>query len=63
MFKLKIGDVVMLKSGGPRMTVNGFFPDRGDVRCTWAQGCQVLSERFFEDALDVKDPGYMSEEE
>jgi uncharacterized protein YodC (DUF2158 family) len=33
----KPGDLVVLKSGGPVMTVNTVFDD-GDVRCAWFNG-------------------------
>lgn len=32
--KFKVGDVVVLKSGGPAMTV-GFITEKGGIRCTW----------------------------
>lgn len=33
----KPGDLVVLKSGGPVMTINTVFGD-GEVRCTWFNG-------------------------
>jgi uncharacterized protein YodC (DUF2158 family) len=32
--KFKTGDIVRLKSGGPKMTVNGYTP-YGQVECVW----------------------------
>ena len=31
----EIGDVVVLKSGGPRMTVEAIQKPSGDLRCVW----------------------------
>lgn len=38
--QFKVGDVVMLKSGGPEMTVNEVGESLGEplVRCTWFAG-------------------------
>lgn len=35
MIDLNVGDVVFLKSGGPAMTVNKIFEERGNVECVW----------------------------
>jgi len=31
----KVGDVVMLKSGGPKMTVSFVSDESGLIECTW----------------------------
>lgn len=41
----KVGDVVQLKSGGPRMTVHEVLS--GGVRCKWFAGSK-LEEGYFE---------------
>ncbi|MBA7581477.1 hypothetical protein ES708_23382 [subsurface metagenome] len=35
--KLEIGDVVMLKSGGPKMTISN-FEKTGSIYCVWFIG-------------------------
>jgi uncharacterized protein YodC (DUF2158 family) len=46
----EIGDVVKLRSGGPKMTVHGLVSD-GDVVCQWFEGNEVHEENFPKDAL------------
>ena len=36
--KLEIGDVVRLKSGGPKMTVAKLKDEHGNVYCVWFAG-------------------------
>ena len=51
--EIERGDIVTLKSGGPKMTVEGFkfelstgtFNQR-EVRCTWFKGEDRFSEYF-----------------
>lgn len=43
--ELKPGDVVMLKSGGPKMTIRHVRPD-DDVWCYWFDGAE-LREAIF----------------
>jgi uncharacterized protein YodC (DUF2158 family) len=58
MNELKIGDIVRLKSGGPKMTVEGFkwnhFENKHDtnqVQCTWFVDQVRHTEYFTKDAL------------
>jgi uncharacterized protein YodC (DUF2158 family) len=41
----EIGNVVQLRSGGPKMTVHGLVSD-GDVICQWFEGNAVHEESF-----------------
>ena len=52
--RLKIGNLVSLKSGGPIMTVNTLFED-GGVQCVWhlADG-SLLREGFYPAALKLE---------
>jgi uncharacterized protein YodC (DUF2158 family) len=43
--EFKIGDVVQLKSGGPRMTVDHIDP-HGAINCIWFQGQERKSAAF-----------------
>ena len=47
----EIGDVIQLRSGGPRMTVRGLLSD-GDVVCRWFDGNAVHEESFPSAALN-----------
>src|ERR1051326_879500 len=46
----EIGNVVQLRSGGPKMTVHGLVSD-GDVICQWFEGNVVHEESFPREAL------------
>jgi uncharacterized protein YodC (DUF2158 family) len=46
----EIGNVVQLRSGGPKMTVHGLVSD-GDVICQWFEGNAVHEESFPREAL------------
>lgn len=58
--KVKIGDVVKLKSGGPQMTVNDFndagghYEEGEGIQCAWFDGKLEPQRQIFHiDALDV----------
>jgi uncharacterized protein YodC (DUF2158 family) len=46
----QIGDVVLLKSGGPKMTVDNVLPD-GTISCTWWDGKQMNYGAFKSEML------------
>jgi uncharacterized protein YodC (DUF2158 family) len=46
----EIGDVVQLRSGGPKMTVHGVISD-GDIVCQWFESDEVHEENFPNEAL------------
>ena len=45
-----IGDVVQLRSGGPKMTVHSLVSE-GDVICQWFESSEVHETCFPRDAL------------
>jgi len=63
--KLKNGDSVKLKSGGPVMTINEiveqpFFREEGDpirlpiyVNCSWFDKSKLMSAKFHIDAVEL----------
>lgn len=57
--KFQPGDVVKLKSGGPKMTV-GEYSQMGQVGCQWFVGPETKQEvqhaRFDEDQLELCGP-------
>ena len=50
MTELKAGDVVQLKSGGPKMTITGFKPT-GSAICVWFDGSKKEVGMFAPSAL------------
>ena len=50
--KFKVGDVVLLKSGGPEMTIEG-IGDEGWADCVWFSGLEAKRESFPLDALEA----------
>ncbi|ENS1319564.1 MULTISPECIES: YodC family protein [Morganellaceae] len=58
--KFNSGDVVRLKSGSPKMTVDG-YSNLGDVICVWydSKKNDYPKKTFSEDALEL----YKSEDE
>jgi len=53
MAKFKVGDIVQLKSGGPKMTCTNPDPSYhvGEVECKWFAGGKQQSGYFPKDAL------------
>ncbi len=48
---LQVGDIVQLKSGGPKMTVSDLKSLPGLVRCTWFAGAKNEHGTFPPEAL------------
>lgn len=58
---LKIGDVVILKSGGPIMTVHNMgdyspMGPKNGVNCIWFDGAKKMSDVFHPDTLERYEP-------
>lgn len=51
---LEPGDVVVLKSGGPRMTIRDRTSD-GDLFCNWFDGRELKGSLFAEVTLERGD--------
>ena len=51
--RIKIGDVVRLKSGGPKMTVQWLYPTDEAVRCSWFKGLDIQEAVFRVESLKV----------
>jgi len=49
--KFKVGDIVQLKSGGPKMTVTDDASVGGFIRCNWFAGAKLNHGSFTPDAL------------
>ena len=49
---LKPGDVVQLKSGGPKMTYEGRSEMLGDAICCWFVGTEMKRKGFTHAALE-----------
>jgi uncharacterized protein YodC (DUF2158 family) len=53
MNQFKVGDMVKLKSGGPKMTVNSILAN-GKLMCAWFDGTNKPNkEQFHPDALKI----------
>ena len=50
--KFKTGDDVVLKSGGPRMTINKYVSN-DSVKCDWYNGTDFTSRTFLQDQLKL----------
>lgn len=48
---VSVGDVVTLKSGGPRMTVDFLSRTTGLASCTWFKGDEVVTKDFNPNTL------------
>lgn len=58
--RFKTGDIVQLKSGGPKMTVENYEALNGRmVECQWFAGSKLSSGYFEEDSLKpvTEEPG------
>ena len=53
MTTFKEGDIVQLKSGGPKMTVCSTSPDGRHYTCKWFSGSKLEDGHFPQDALIV----------
>ena len=49
--EFKVGDIVQLKSGGPKMTVNFVNESLGWIGCVWFAGAKHEDARFSAEAL------------
>jgi len=49
MNEFKLGDVVKLRAGGPRMTINGYAD--GKCECVWFEGSELFKGAFPEESL------------
>jgi uncharacterized protein YodC (DUF2158 family) len=52
MTKFKEGDIVQLKSGGPKMTVTGFSTS-GYLYCKWFAGSKLQDGSFNPESLEA----------
>lgn len=51
--EFKVGDIIQLKSGGPKMTVQSLPDVRGGyIRCQWFAGSKLESGAFPPDSLE-----------
>jgi len=44
---MKVGDIVILKSGSPAMTVAGVDEGKGEVNCVWFDKNGICYEHVF----------------
>lgn len=51
--EFKEGDIVTLKSGGPKMTVEFTENDSKLVYCTWFDGTEKKEDSFFPDSIKI----------
>lgn len=59
--EFSVGDVVQLKSGGPRMTISGIGKygmgsTRDEALCVWFDGLKKMEERFGLETLSKCKP-------
>ncbi len=43
---INVGDLVMLKSGGPDMAVDSIEPEKGWAVCSWLEGSKPMKQAF-----------------
>jgi uncharacterized protein YodC (DUF2158 family) len=53
---LKVGDIVQLKSGGPKMTVKSSHGVEDDVHCQWFAGSKLEEGWFPPDSVVTVPP-------
>jgi uncharacterized protein YodC (DUF2158 family) len=53
------GDVVILKSGGPRMTVKAVYPNEA-VECVWNDYGAIHAYQFPHDCLEKIEPAQVA---
>lgn len=58
----KIGDIVQLKSGGPKMTVNDVSQAVTGLWCQWFKGSKLERGHFMKDTLIKVKEGEKSEQ-
>ncbi len=51
MSDFKVGDVVVLKSGGPEMTIDYIDDSRSEAKCVWFDDRKKLEAYFNPDSL------------
>ena len=51
MAQFKVGDVVQLKSGGPKMTVKNVYESDNTYSCQWFTGSKLADGHFPQDSL------------
>ncbi len=54
MAAFEIGDIVQLKSGGPKMTVKEISPE-GSYVCRWFTGPKITQDVFEADTIEAAD--------
>ncbi|STX29971.1 Uncharacterized small protein [Legionella beliardensis] len=52
--QLKVGDVVKLKSGGPRMTIS-YLGKEEQIECIWFDGNNKSKGYFHKDSVKLDD--------
>lgn len=57
MSQFKVGDVVVLKSGSPKMTVSDTGYDEGQIKCVWFDKTKRETALFYPDTLQTVDLG------
>jgi len=62
MNNFKVGDIVWLKVGSPKMTIE-YITKEGKCLCVWFEGTKKLEDSFRPDVLTDKDPNYMPPQE
>lgn len=51
--QFKVGDVVKLRSGGPKMTISAARDNSGDYTCVWFKGAS-REVGYFKDEILMK---------